>query len=39
MTKKILVLPGDGIGQEIVAEAMKVIQTLQDVYGLKVETE
>lgn len=39
MTKKILVLPGDGIGQEIIAEAMKVIHTLKDVYGLKVETE
>ena len=29
MTKKILVLPGDGIGQEIVAEAVKVIKALQ----------
>lgn len=29
MTKKIAVLPGDGIGQEIVAEAVKVIKALQ----------
>jgi len=29
MTKKIAVLPGDGIGQEIVAEAVKVIKKLQ----------
>lgn len=35
MTKKIAVLPGDGIGQEIVAEAVKVIKALQ-VDGLDV---
>jgi 3-isopropylmalate dehydrogenase len=39
MTKKIAVLPGDGIGQEIVAEAIKVITCLQQDYGLKVELE
>ncbi len=38
MTKKILVLPGDGIGQEIVAEAVKVIKALQT-DGLDVEME
>ena len=38
MTKKILVLPGDGIGQEIVAEAIKVIKALQT-DGLDVEME
>jgi len=38
MTKKIAVLPGDGIGQEIVAEAMKVIKALQ-ADGLQVEME
>ena len=38
MTKKILVLPGDGIGQEIVAEAVKVIKALQ-ADGLAVEME
>ena len=36
MTKKIAVLPGDGIGQEIVAEAVKVIKALQ-ADGLDVE--
>lgn len=36
MTKKIAVLPGDGIGQEIVAEAVKVIKALQT-DGLDVE--
>ena len=39
MTKKIAVLPGDGIGQEIVAEAVKVITCLQQDYGFKVELE
>lgn len=38
MTKKILVLPGDGIGQEIVAEAVKVIKALQ-ANGLDLEME
>jgi len=36
MTKKIAVLPGDGIGQEIVAEAVKLINKLQ-ADGLDVE--
>jgi len=39
MTKKIAVLPGDGIGIEIVAEAVKVIECLQNDYGLAVEME
>ena len=38
MTKKIAVLPGDGIGQEIVAEAVKVIEALKK-DGLDVEME
>jgi len=38
MTKKIAVLPGDGIGQEIVAEAVKVIEALK-AHGLDVEME
>ena len=37
MTQKILVLPGDGIGKEIVAEAIKVIEALQKGSGLNVE--
>jgi len=39
MSKRILVLPGDGIGQEIVAEAMKVIDCLQGDFGLEVEVD
>ena len=37
--KKILVLPGDGIGPEIVAEAVKVIEHLKANDGLAVEIE
>jgi 3-isopropylmalate dehydrogenase len=39
MTKKIAVLPGDGIGPEVVAEAVKVIERLRRDHGLKVELE
>jgi len=39
MTKKIAVLPGDGIGQEIIAEAVKVIDALKANHGLDVELE
>jgi len=39
MTKKIAILPGDGIGPEIVNEAVKVLETLQQQFGLAVEME
>ncbi len=39
MTKKILVLPGDGIGPEIVAEAVKVLESLQKNHGLAIELD
>ncbi len=39
MTKKILILPGDGIGPEIVAEAVKVLAALREGYGLDIEME
>jgi len=39
MTKKILILPGDGIGTEIMAAAEQVIAALTDRFGLDVETE
>ncbi len=39
MTQKILVLPGDGIGQEIVGEALKVLKVLKNDFGLDVEME
>lgn len=34
MTHKVLVLPGDGIGPEIVAEAAKILECLHQEYGL-----
>ncbi|MDH5326255.1 MAG: 3-isopropylmalate dehydrogenase [Gammaproteobacteria bacterium] len=37
MTKKILILPGDGIGPEIVAEAVKCLQHLSAHAGLDIE--
>jgi len=36
MTKMIAVLPGDGIGPEIIAEAVKVLESLR-AYGLDIE--
>ena len=39
MTKKIAVLPGDGIGPEIVTEAEKLLLCLQQDFGLDVELE
>lgn len=39
MSKKILILPGDGIGPEIVAEAGKVLAALADKHGLDIETD
>jgi 3-isopropylmalate dehydrogenase len=37
--KKIAVLPGDGIGPEIVGEAVKVLEALRDRFGLRIEME
>jgi 3-isopropylmalate dehydrogenase len=34
MSKQILILPGDGIGPEIVAEAVKVLRRVSDGFGL-----
>src|SRR5438552_315659 len=39
MTKKIAILPGDGIGQEVATEAVKVLECLRRDAGLKVELE
>ncbi|MCX8048654.1 MAG: 3-isopropylmalate dehydrogenase [Methylohalobius sp.] len=39
MSAKIAVLPGDGIGPEIVGEAMKVLDCLRREFGVAVETE
>lgn len=37
MTKQVLVLPGDGIGPEITAEAVKVLEALKASDGLDIE--
>jgi len=39
MTQKIAVLPGDGIGQEIVAQAVKVLDCLKEDFALNIEME
>ena len=39
MSSKIAVLAGDGIGVEIIAEAIKTIQCLQQDFGLNAELE
>jgi 3-isopropylmalate dehydrogenase len=36
MTKQVLLLPGDGIGPEIVAQAVKVLNVLNDKYSLDI---
>lgn len=35
MTKKIAILPGDGIGPEIIREAIKVLECLRDQHGVE----
>ncbi len=39
MSKQILILPGDGIGPEIVTEAVKVLAALRDDFGLDVDMD
>jgi 3-isopropylmalate dehydrogenase len=39
MTYRIAVLPGDGIGPEIMAEALKVLEVLQSAHGLSLTLE
>jgi 3-isopropylmalate dehydrogenase len=39
MSKKVLVLPGDGIGPEIVAEAVKVLNKVNESFNLGLELE
>jgi len=39
MTRKILILPGDGIGPEIVAQAVRVLEVLRDREGLDIRLE
>ena len=35
MSKKILVLPGDGIGPEIIAQGVKVLETAAEKFGIE----
>ncbi|WP_281645427.1 3-isopropylmalate dehydrogenase [Parendozoicomonas sp. Alg238-R29] len=37
--KKVLVLPGDGIGHEIMAEAVRVLDAVKEKFGLAIETD
>ena len=37
--KKVLVLPGDNIGPEIIAEAVKVLETVNEKFGLGIELD
>ncbi|MDA9008072.1 isocitrate/isopropylmalate family dehydrogenase, partial [Porticoccaceae bacterium] len=39
MSKKVLILPGDNIGPEIVAEAVKVLQRVDEKFSLGVELD
>ena len=39
MNAKITVIPGDGIGQEVTTEAIRVLDTIQDKYGHGFEYE
>ena len=38
MSKSVLILPGDGIGPEIVTEAEKVLNALAENHGLEITT-
>jgi len=39
MLYKLAILPGDGIGPEIIAEALRVLEVLQQEHGLSIELE
>ncbi|MGH8245095.1 MAG: 3-isopropylmalate dehydrogenase, partial [Gammaproteobacteria bacterium] len=39
MSGKVLILSGDGIGPEVIAEAEKVLSILKSEFGLRIETE
>ena len=39
MSKKILIMPGDGIGPEIIAEAVKVLAAVKEKFNLAIETD
>ena len=39
MNRKITTLPGDGIGPEVTAQAVRVLQTIAGIHGLRLEFE
>ena len=39
MNKKILILPGDGIGPEVTSSAMEVLKFITDLYSLELDIE
>src|ERR1044072_94679 len=39
MRLRVTVLPGDGIGPEVTAEAVRVLQTIAGIHGLRFEFE
>jgi 3-isopropylmalate dehydrogenase len=39
MSHKILIIPGDGVGPEIMAEAVKTLKTIEKVSDIKFELE
>ena len=39
MAKKVLILPGDNIGPEIVAEAVKVLERVDAIFGLDIQLD
>ena len=39
MKKKVVVLPGDGVGEEVCCEAVKVMKHVAEKYGLEIEIE
>ena len=39
MSKKILILPGDGIGPEVTSSAMEILRFIEDLYSLDLDVE
>ena len=39
MNKKILILPGDGIGPEVTSSAVEILKFIEDLYSLDLDIE
>ena len=37
MNKKILILPGDGIGPEVTSSAMEILRFIKEVYSIELQ--